>query len=77
MKVLITGGAGFLGRRLAAKLLESGMLKDTDGNQRSIEQVVLVDVTQAAPLADKRASQIVGDISYPDFLASIIDADTD
>ena len=77
MKVLITGGAGFLGRRLAAKLLERGTLKDTNGNQRAIEQIVLVDVAQAAPLADKRARQIVGDISDPGFLANMIDADSD
>ena len=77
MKVLITGGAGFLGRRLAANLLERGTLKHADGNQRAIEQIVLVDVEQAVPLADKRARELVGDISDPGFLASVIDADTD
>ena len=77
MKVLITGGAGFLGRRLAAKLLEGGTLKDAKGSHRPIEQIVLVDVAQAAPFADKRARQIIGDISDPDFLASVVDADTD
>ena len=65
MKVLITGGAGFLGRRLAAKLLERGTLKGADNKDRTIEQLVLVDVAQAAPFADKRARQIVGDISDP------------
>ncbi|MGH6610803.1 MAG: NAD-dependent epimerase/dehydratase family protein, partial [Burkholderiaceae bacterium] len=44
MRVLITGGAGFLGRRLAAKLLERGTLKDADGKDRSVEQIVLVDI---------------------------------
>jgi D-erythronate 2-dehydrogenase len=77
MKVLITGGAGFLGRRLAAKLLERGTLKDADGKHRTIEQIVLIDIAQAAPLADKRVLPLVGDISDPDFLSSVIDADTD
>lgn len=77
MKVLITGGAGFLGRRLAAKLLERGTLKGADGNERTIDQIVLVDVAQVAPFADTRARQVVGDISDPDFLTSAIDANTD
>lgn len=77
MKVLITGGAGFLGRRLAAKLLERGSVKDAGGNERAIEQVILVDVVQATPLEDKRARSIVGDISDPDFLATVVDANTD
>ena len=77
MKVLITGGAGFLGRRLAAKLLERGTLKGADGNECTIDRIVLVDVVQAAPFADTRIRQVVGDISDPDFLTSAIDADTD
>jgi nucleoside-diphosphate-sugar epimerase len=74
MKVLITGGAGFLGRRLAAKLLERGTLKGTDNENRAIEQIVLVDIARSAPLPDKRVRQIVGDISEPDFLASVINS---
>ena len=48
MKVLITGGAGFLGRRLAEKLLQRGTLKDASAGEqmtdRTIDQLVLVDV---------------------------------
>lgn len=77
MKVLITGGAGFLGRRLAAKLLERGTLKGAEGTERRIDQLILVDVVQATSFEDKRARSIVGDISDPDFLASVLHADTD
>ena len=77
MKVLITGGSGFLGRRLAVKLLERGTLKGAEGTERRIDQLILVDVVQAALFDDKRARSIVGDISDPDFLASALDADTD
>ncbi|MGZ8993041.1 MAG: D-erythronate dehydrogenase [Burkholderiaceae bacterium] len=77
MKVLITGGAGFLGRRLAAKLLEGGTLKDTEDADRTIEQMVLIDVVQGAPFNDPRVRQVTGDISDPEFLASAIDSDTD
>ncbi|MEO8188426.1 MAG: NAD-dependent epimerase, partial [Burkholderiaceae bacterium] len=53
MKVLITGGAGFLGRRLAVKLLERGSLKDADDKDSRIDQMVLVDIVQGAPIPDK------------------------
>ena len=76
MKVLITGGAGFLGRRLAAKVLERGRLKGADGNDHSIDQIVLVDVVEAAPFADSRIRQITGDIGDPDFLTTLIDTAT-
>ena len=77
MKVLITGGAGFLGRRLAKKLLERGTLKGADDKDSSIDQIVLVDIVQGAPLSDKRVRYIAGDIGDPDFLKSTIDANTD
>ena len=77
MKVLITGGAGFLGRRLAVKLLERGSLKAADGKDSRIDQVVLVDIVQGATIRDKRVRSIVGDIGDPDFLKTTIDANTD
>ncbi|WP_294260689.1 hypothetical protein [Propionivibrio sp.] len=43
MKVLITGGAGFLGRRLASKLLQRGVLRNAAGVEESIDRLVLFD----------------------------------
>ena len=43
-RVFITGGAGFLGQRLARQLLARGHLSDTQGRAHSIDQVVLVDI---------------------------------
>ena len=77
MKVLITGGAGFLGRRLAVKLLKRGSLKGADDKDSRIDQMVLVDIVQGAPISDKRVRCMVGDIGDPDFLKSTIDANTD
>lgn len=42
VRVVITGGAGFLGSRLAEVLLQKGTLTDVEG-QSSIEQILLFD----------------------------------
>lgn len=44
MKVLITGGGGFLGYRLAQALLKKGTLVDVEGKQEAISQIVLFDM---------------------------------
>jgi nucleoside-diphosphate-sugar epimerase len=57
MKILITGGAGFVGSRLASTLLARGTL-----GGRRIEQLVLADQAPARPelLADSRVQARVG-----------------
>jgi nucleoside-diphosphate-sugar epimerase len=75
MNVLITGGAGFLGRRLAARLLQRGSLAGTRADER-IDRLVLVDVVQGAPLDDPRVEQVAGDIADRTLLEGLIDART-
>lgn len=43
MRVVITGGGGFLGRQLCKRLLAVGELTRTDGLRRRIEEIVLFD----------------------------------
>jgi D-erythronate 2-dehydrogenase len=76
MKVLITGGAGFLGRRLAQKLLERGKLKGADGRDQTIDQIVLLDVIPAEGFSDPRIRPYTGDIADAAVLGGVIDADT-
>ena len=54
MRIVITGGAGFLGRRLAQRLLVRGSLTDARGRTREIREIVLLDVVPAALPADPR-----------------------
>lgn len=64
MNILITGGAGFLGARLARALLASGTLALRGGPARKIEQVVLADRGPAPPdlAADPRVRSVQGDL---------------
>jgi nucleoside-diphosphate-sugar epimerase len=63
MKIVITGGGGFLGSRLAALLLARGSLLG-----RPIEQLVLLDAAFRAPPTDPRVIHAVGDIAHRDFV---------
>jgi nucleoside-diphosphate-sugar epimerase len=72
MKVVITGGSGFIGARLARALLAGGAL----GRQK-ISRLVLAD--QAFPdfPRDERLETLAGDVSDPAFAARAIAPDTD
>ena len=63
MKVIITGGGGFLGTQLARKLLQRGELTGPSGAPARIEQIVLLDALFHRPAEDARVRQIQGDIS--------------
>jgi len=77
MRVVITGGAGFLGRRLGLRLRERGTLADAQGRQREISQIVLLDVAPASVPADPRFSIVAGDLADPAVVARAVTADTD
>ena len=77
MKVIITGGGGFLGSQLATALLERGTLTGSPGNQEPIDEMVLIDVRFPVPRNDPRVQQINGDISERDLIDSAIGGATD
>jgi len=76
MNIVITGGAGFLGRRLAETLLARGVLGGTDGRPQTITRLTLVDVVSSTGLDDPRVRQITGDIAERKLLEQAIDAQT-
>jgi D-erythronate 2-dehydrogenase len=72
MRIVITGGGGFLGRRLALLLLERG------SSLGPVDELVLFDnAPSALPLpADKRLRLITGDIADRETVRQLLTPDT-
>jgi nucleoside-diphosphate-sugar epimerase len=76
MKVVITGAAGFLGQRLAKRLLERGRLIGSHGREEAIDTLVLADVVAAPPIDDPRVLTVEGDVADPLSFDRVIDDET-
>ena len=75
MKIVITGGAGFLGRRLARTLLQRGTLIGPSGADEPIDTIVVLDTVTPEPAitTNPRLHVAIGDITDRATLAQIID----
>jgi nucleoside-diphosphate-sugar epimerase len=75
MKVVITGGAGFLGQRLAARILEQGSLFAPSGERQAVSELLLFDsrIPPELTFTDKRIKMLEGDIADPATVARLID----
>ena len=78
MRVVITGGAGFIGQRLARRILALGKLVDSAGEEREVTRLVLNDVAEPVDSlpVDKRVEFIAGDFGEPTVLERLITPDT-
>ncbi len=88
MKVVITGGCGFIGLRLAQRLLEKGRLTGPSGAPEAIDDVVLFDM-QAPPAlppafddpvfdgpgSEGKVTVLLGEIANRDEVFQLIDRD--
>jgi nucleoside-diphosphate-sugar epimerase len=74
MKVVITGGAGFLGKKLARRILQQGSLTDAEGKPQKVSELLLFDVGKASGpvLDDPRVKTLAGDIANSATVSSIV-----
>ena len=72
MKIVITGGGGFIGRRLAKCILAEGELTGLSGEKEPVTELVLFDAVSPPEdeLADDRISATVGDITDADLVST-------
>ncbi|MEM7384859.1 MAG: D-erythronate dehydrogenase [Verrucomicrobiota bacterium] len=75
MNVLITGGCGFIGARLAARLLELGEATPSSGEVQPIERLTVCDVIDPIPplpINDPRLEVVQGSFSDKGVLDRVI-----
>ena len=77
MQILITGGAGLLGTRLARAILARGSLTDGSGATRAVSKVTLFDIAPAAGFDDPRVMSVVGDVASAADIATVLTQQTD
>jgi D-erythronate 2-dehydrogenase len=72
VRVVVTGGAGFLGSRLARELLAAGSLPVAGRAARSLSRLTLIDQAPVPPdlAADSRVAVVRGDLGDPGFAAA-------
>ena len=80
MKVVITGGMGFIGARLGRALCRRGHLTNASGQEVPIDELLLFDSVDAPDLFDEvegniQVKRVVGDISNRDTVGNLIDRD--
>jgi nucleoside-diphosphate-sugar epimerase len=78
MKVVITGGIGFIGLRLARRILDLGKLTGPAGEPGAVDRLVLFDQVVPPRLPDGldgRAEAVAGDISDGETVRQLIDSD--
>ena len=79
MKVVITGGTGFLGLRLARAILDRGTLCGASGAPEPVDEMILFDAATPAERPeglDARAEIVSGDISDRDLVMQLIAGDS-
>ncbi|MFB5171882.1 D-erythronate dehydrogenase [Erwinia amylovora] len=77
MHIVITGAAGFLGKKLVQALLAKGSLIRQQGELQAIECITAVDIVALKGVSDPRLKVVCGDISQISELERLIGDRTD
>jgi len=77
MRIVITGGAGFLGVRLARAILARETLTDVRNVARAVREIVLLDVAAPPDLGDPRVRAVAGELADPAVIERVVTGDTD
>lgn len=79
MNILITGGTGFIGRKLAARLLAGPELLGKHGARTAVTKLTLLDVVapEGAWVDDPRVEVLTGDITDQALLNRALGEETD
>lgn len=82
MKILITGGNGYLGGKLADALLERDTFPGPEDNEDPIDEIIYCDIVprnRPAATTNERVklTDKIGDISDPRFVYSVLTKDID
>ena len=77
MRIVITGGGGFLGFKLAKALLARGQLTGVEARAREISKIVLLDTAFPPNLPrDPRLEAVAGDVSDATTVARVVTPET-
>jgi D-erythronate 2-dehydrogenase len=77
MKVLITGGAGFLGQRLAKLIADRGTLPNGEGRWVPVEKITLFDRSPADTGSAPHTESVVGELGHAEDLKAVLAAGYD